>query len=295
MLRNIFFYIKESFLSTKKNGIISFATIISLTATLIIVGMFLLIYFNISVLLNDMESQLVVIAYLEEEFSEEGINKLVQDASELQGVKEARYISKEEAFQNLRDDLSEHEEILAGIQENPLPASIEIIVIESEFLENIAFQLEQYSGVEEVNYGGQLTRNLILVFDFVRKTGLAIISVLTFVAILIMVSVIKISVHSRQQEIEIMSLVGATSWFIRWPFIIEGFLKGLLSSTVAVIVLVRGYYYYANQLKIVLPFINIRPDDFVLMRMSVIIIILGVFIGIFGSMISLRKIRYEEL
>jgi len=282
-------------LSTKKNGIISFATIISLTATLIIVGMFLLIYFNISVLLNDMESQLVVIAYLEEEFSEEGINKLVQDASELQGVKEARYISKEEAFQNLRDDLSEHEEILAGIQENPLPASIEIIVIESEFLENIAFQLEQYSGVEEVNYGGQLTRNLILVFDFVRKTGLAIISVLTFVAILIMVSVIKISVHSRQQEIEIMSLVGATSWFIRWPFIIEGFLKGLLSSTVAVIVLVRGYYYYANQLKIVLPFINIRPDDFVLMRMSVIIIILGVFIGIFGSMISLRKIRYEEL
>lgn len=282
-------------MSTKKNGIISFATIISLTATLIIVGMFLLIYFNISVLLNDMESQLVVIAYLEEEFSEEGINKLVQDASELQGVKEARYISKEEAFQNLRDDLSEHEEILAGIQENPLPASIEIIVIESEFLENIAFQLEQYSGVEEVNYGGQLTRNLILVFDFVRKTGLAIISVLTFVAILIMVSVIKISVHSRQQEIEIMSLVGATSWFIRWPFIIEGFLKGLLSSTVAVIVLVRGYYYYANQLKIVLPFINIRPDDFVLMRMSVIIIILGVFIGIFGSMISLRKIRYEEL
>ena len=282
-------------MSTKKNGIISFATIISLTATLIIVGMFLLIYFNISVLLNDMESQLVVIVYLEEEFSEEEINKLVQDASELQGVKEARYISKEEAFQNLRDDLSEHEEILAGIQENPLPASIEIIVIESEFLENIAFQLEQYSGVEEVNYGGQLTRNLILVFDFVRKTGLAIISVLTFVAILIMVSVIKISVHSRQQEIEIMSLVGATSWFIRWPFIIEGFLKGLLSSTVAVIVLVRGYYYYANQLKIVLPFINIRPDDFVLMRMSVIIIILGVFIGIFGSMISLRKIRYEEL
>jgi cell division transport system permease protein len=295
MLRNLFFYIKESFLSTKKNGIISFATIISLTATLIIVGMFLLIYFNISVLLNDMESQLVAIAYLEEEFSEEKINKLVQDASELQGVREARYISKEEAFQNLRDDLSEHEEILAGIQENPLPASIEIIVTESEFLENIAFQLEQYSGVEEVNYGGQLTRNLILVFDFVRKTGLAIIFILIFIAILIMVSVIKISVHSRQQEIEIMSLVGATSWFIRWPFIIEGFLKGLLSSTVAVIVLVRGYYYYANQLKVILPFINITPDDFVLIRMSVIIIVLGVFIGIFGSLISLRKIRCEEL
>jgi len=295
MLRNILFYIKEAFLSTKKNGIISFATVISLTATLIIVGMFLLMSLNISIFLNNMESQLLAIAYLKDEISEEEVKILVQDASELQGVHEIRYISKEEAFQNLKEDLSEHEEILAGIQENPLPASIEIIVIEPQYLEEIAFQLEKYNGVEEVNYGGQLTRNLLLVFDFVRKTGIAIISILIFISILIMVSVIKISVHSRQQEIEIMSLVGATSWFIRWPFIIEGFLKGLLSSTLAVIVLVRGYYYYTNQLRMILPFINIAPDNLVLIRMTAFIIILGLFIGIFGSMISLRKIRYEEL
>jgi cell division transport system permease protein len=295
MLRNILFYIKEAFLSTKKNGIISFATVISLTATLIIVGMFLLISFNISVFLNNMESQLLAIAYLKDGLSEEEINMIVQDASELQGVQEIRYISKEEAFQNLKEDLSEHEEILAGIQENPLPASIEIIVNEPQYLEEIAFQLEQYNDVEEVNYGGQLTRNLLLVFDFVRKTGIAIISILIFIAILIMVSVIKISVHSRQQEIEIMSLVGATSWFIRWPFIIEGFLKGLISSIIAAIVLVRGYYYYTNQLRMILPFINIAPDNLVLIRMTAFIIILGLFIGIFGSMISLRKIRYEEL
>jgi cell division transport system permease protein len=295
MLRNILFYIKEAFLSTKKNGIISFATVISLTATLIIVGMFLLISFNISVFLNNMESQLLAIAYLKDGLSEEEINMIVQDASELQGVQEIRYISKEEAFQNLKEDLSEHEEILAGIQENPLPASIEIIVNEPQYLEEIAFQLEQYNDVEEVNYGGQLTRNLLLVFDFVRKTGIAIISILIFIAILIMVSVIKISVHSRQQEIEIMSLVGATSWFIRWPFIIEGFLKGLISSIIAAIVLVRGYYYYTNQLGMILPFISISPNNIILIRMTVIIISLGLFIGIFGSMISLRKIRYEEL
>jgi cell division transport system permease protein len=92
-----------------------------------------------------------------------------------------------------------------------------------------------------------------------------------------------------------MSLVGATSWFIRWPFIIEGFLKGLLSSIIAVIVLVRGYYYYINQLRMILPFIDIAPDNIVLIRMTVFIITLGLFIGIFGSIISLRRIRYEEL
>jgi cell division transport system permease protein len=295
MLRNIPFYIKEAFLSTKKNGIISFATVISLTATLIIVGMFLLISFNISIFLNNMESQLLAIAYLQDGLSEEEIDTLVQDVSELQGVQEIRYISKEEAFQNLKEDLSEHEEILAGIQENPLPASIEIIVTKPQYLEEITFQIEQYNGIEEVNYGGQLTKNLLLVFDFVRKTGIAIISLLIFIAILIMVSVIKIGVHSRQQEIEIMSLVGATSWFIRWPFIIEGFLKGLLSSIIAVIVLVRGYHYYINQLRMILPFIDIAPDNIVLIRMTVFIITLGLFIGIFGSIISLRRIRYEEL
>ena len=291
----MFFYIKEAFLSTKKNGIMSFATIISLTATLIIVGMFLLISLNINFFLNDIESQLVAIAYLKDDISEENINKLIQDTSELQGVKDVRYISKEEAFQRLREDLSEHEDMLAGIPENPLPASIEILVTETDFLEEIAFQLNQYNGIEEVNYGGQLTKNLILVFDFVRNTGLAIISLLIFIAVLIMVSVIKISVHSRHEEIEIMSLVGATSWFIRWPFIIEGFLKGLFSSFLAVIVLIKGYLYYMEKVKMILSFLNISSDQSIMIRITVIIILLGVFIGIFGSMISLRKIRYEEL
>ena len=291
----MFFYIKEAFLSTKKNGIMSFATIISLTATLIIVGIFFLISLNVNLFLDDIESQLVAIAYLKDDISEEDINKLVQDTSELQGVKEVKYISKEAAFQKLREDLSEHEDMLAGIPENPLPASIEILVTETDFLEEIAFQLNQYNGIEEVNYGGQLTKNLILVFDFVRNTGLAIISLLIFVAILIMVSVIKISVHSRHEEIEIMSLVGATSWFIRWPFIIEGFLKGLFSSFLAVIVLIKGYLYYMEKVRMILPFLNISSDQSILIRIAVIIILLGVFIGIFGSMISLSKIRYEEL
>ena len=291
----MFFYIKEAFLSTKKNGIMSFATIISLTATLIIVGIFFLISLNVNLFLDDIESQLVAIAYLKDDISEEDINKLVQDTSELQGVKEVRYISKEAAFQKLREDLSEHEDMLAGIPENPLPASIEILVTETGFLEEIAFQLNQYNGIEEVNYGGQLTKNLILVFDFVRNTGLAIISLLIFISVLIMVSVIKISVHSRHEEIEIMSLVGATSWFIRWPFIIEGFLKGLFSSFLAVIVLIKGYLYYMEKVRMIIPFLNICSDQVILIRIAVTIILLGVFIGIFGSMISLSKIRYEEL
>lgn len=295
MLRNIFFYSKEAFLSTKKNGIMSLATVISLTATLIIVGMFLFISLNIHHFLANLESQLIAVAYLRDEFSEEEVNKLLLDVSELKGVKEVQYISKDDAFQKLKDDLVGHEDVLAGIPDNPLPASIEIMVSETSFLEDIALQLEQYSGIEEVNYGGQLTKNLILVFDFIRKTGFTIIFVLVFIAILIMVSVIKISVHSRQKEIEIMALVGATSWFIRWPFIIEGFLKGLISSVLATFILVRAYFYFLGQIRMNLPFMLITTDEVVIIKTGLTVVLLGTLIGVFGSMLSLRKISYEEL
>jgi len=295
MLRNLLFFIKEAFLSTKKNGIMSFATIVSLIATLLIVGLFLIISLNIDNILSDIESQLVAIVYLSDSATEEEVNEIIQNAIETEGVKEVKYISKEDAFQKLKSDLSEHEEILAGITENPLPASLEITVTDTAYLEEISFNLNQFEKIEEVNYGGQLTKNLLLILNLVRRSGLAIIYILVFISILLMVSVIKISVHSRYEEIEIMALVGATSWFIRWPFIIEGFLKGLLSSLAASFIVSRGYLYYMEKIKLSIPFINIILDNQILLRVSVILILLGVFIGIFGSIISLRKISFGEL
>lgn len=295
MIRNILFYIKEAFLSTKKNGIISLATIVCLTATLIIVGIFLIISLHINNFIANLESDLIAVAYLKDDLSQEEIGKLVQNTSSLEGVREVVYISKEEALQKLKEDLTEHEEILAGLPENPLPSSLEITVFEAGFLDEVSFQVNQFKGIEEVNYGGQLTKNLLIIFDFIRKTGLGIILILLFVSILIMFAVIKISVHSRQQEIEIMALVGATSWFIRWPFIIEGFLKGLLSSLISFFIIYKAYKFYLTQVKSLIPFIsdNLEPDF--ILRIGITLLFLGVFIGIFGSMLSLRKISYEEL
>ena len=295
MIRNILFYIKEAFLSTKKNSIISLATVICLTATLIIVGVFLIISFNIDVFITNIESQLTAIAYFKDNLPEAEVQKLVNEISALKGVKEVHYISKEEALQRLREDLAEHEDILAGLPENPLPSSLEIKVYETDYLEEIANLIGQYKGVEEVNYGGELTRSLMVIFNFIRKAGVGIVLVLLTISILIMFSVIKISVHSREQEIEIMALVGATSWFIRWPFIIEGFLKGLLSSFVSFIILSRAYQYFINQVIGIFPFVPTGMERELVIKVGILLVLLGTLIGIFGSMLSLRKISYEEL
>ncbi len=295
MIRNLFFYIREAFFSTKKNGIISLATIVCLTATLIIVGIFLIISLNINIFIANLESQLIAVAYLTDDLSQDEIEKLVQNTGGLEGVKGVDYVSKEEALQRLKEDLTEHKEILAGIQENPLPSSLEITVYDSNYLEETSYQISQFKGIEEVNYGGQLTKNLLIVFEFIRKAGLGIILVLLFVSILIMFAVIKISVHSRQEEIEIMALVGATNWFIRWPFIIEGFFKGLISSLLAFAVLGKAYQYFSGQAKEIIPFISINLKADFALRIGIILLFLGIFIGVFGSMLSLRRISYEKL
>lgn len=295
MIRNILFYLKEAFLSAKKNSIISFATVICLTATLIIMGIFLILSLNLNIFLANVESQLIAVSYLKDNLSEEEIRKLAKEISGLDGVREVHYISKEEALQKLKEDLDEHADILAGMPENPLPSSLEIKVYETDYLEEVALQVAQYNGIEEVNYGGEITNNVILLFDFIRKTGLGIIAVLLGISILIMFSVIKISIHSRQQEIEIMALVGATSWFIRWPFIIEGFLKGLVSSFIAFLLLSKAYQYFIEQMEKIIPFIPIGSEQEFIIKIGIILILIGTLIGIFGSMLSLRRINYEEL
>lgn len=295
MIRNILFYIKEAFLSARKNGVISLATLVCLTATLIIVGILLTISVNINVFIDNLESQLVVIAYFKDNIATEEVGKIVEYVESLNGVKEVIFISKEEALDKLKEDLAEQADILAGLPENPLPSSLEIKVDDSSFLEDIASLLGQYKEIDEVNYGGELTKNLMIIFNFVRKSGITVIMTLLSVSLLIMFSVIKISIHSRQQEIEIMSLVGATGWFIRWPFIIEGFLKGLISSLTAIVVLNKIYYYFTEKVTEIIPFIPIALAQDFMIKISLILLLIGTLIGIFGSMLSLRKINFEEL
>ena len=144
MIKNILFYIKEAFLSIKKNSITSLATIICLTATLVIVGLFLIISSNIAAFITNLESQLISVAYFKDDISEEQVKNLIEEINQIDGVKEVSYISKEEALQKLKTDLAGHEDILAGLPDNPLPSSLEIKVHEIKYLEKTALTVSQF-------------------------------------------------------------------------------------------------------------------------------------------------------
>ena len=289
VFENSGFYLKEALHSIKRNILINIATFISFTTILIILGAFLLIYANMNLFLENMESQLEIIAYLEDNISEKEINGLNEKISNITGINEIKYISKEDAFKNLLTDLGSQQDILTAIEANPLPDSYIIRLTDNRNIHKIADSIAKFNHVDEVEYGKGIAEKLLKFTSIFRKVGLIILGFLIFSSILIISNIIKITVYTRKNEIEIMNLAGATAWFVRWPFIIAGFLQGFISAIFAVSILYKTYFFTINTIQRNIPFLTLIWDKLELLPIGLAIIILGSLIGITGSLFSVGK------
>ena len=289
IFENMGFYFREALLSFRRSTLMSIAAILSTTTILLIVGMFLLISINSSLFLKNLESQLEIIVYLEDNISKAELNTLTNNFNSINEIKEVKFVSKEEAYQRLSKDLGEQKDILRAIEKNPLPASFEIQIKDPKMIEQIANQITKFVKVEEVEYGRETAERLLNFTYIFRRAGMLVLVLLVFASILIISNIIKITVYARRNEIEIMSLVGATSWFIKWPFIIEGFLQGFISALFSIIILYNFYIFAVNKVHQVIPFLPLVVDNMDLLPIGIAIVLLGSFVGILGSMFSVGK------
>ena len=289
IFENMGFYFREALLSFRRSTLMSMATILSITTILIIVGVFLLISINSSLFLKNIESQLEIIVYLEDNISQAEINNIKSNIASIDGIKEVKYVSKEEAYQRLLKDLGEQKDILSAIEKNPLPASLEIQVKDPKVIEQIANRIAEFKKVEEVEYGREIAEKLLNFTYVFRRAGMLVLALLVFASILIISNIIKITVYARRNEIEIMSLSGATSWFIKWPFIIEGFLQGFISSLFSIIILYNFYIFAVDKVQQAIPFLPLVVDNMDLLPIGIAIVLLGSLVGILGSMFSVGK------
>ena len=283
------FYFREALLSFRRSALMTTAAILSITTILIIVGMFLLISINSSLFLKNLESQLEIVVYLEDNIPQAEINNLKSNITSIDGIKEVKFVSKEEAYQYLLKNLGEQKDILSAIEKNPLPASFEIQVKDPKVIEQIANRIAEFKKVEEVEYGQEIAEKLLNFTYVFRRAGMLVLALLVFASILIISNIIKITVYARRNEIEIMSLVGATSWFIKWPFIIEGFLQGFISSVLSTIILYNFYFFAINKVHQAIPFLPLVVDNVDLLPIGIAIVLLGSLVGILGSMFSVGK------
>jgi cell division transport system permease protein len=289
IFENMGFYFREALLSFRRSTLMSMATILSITTILIIVGMFLLISINSSLFLKNLESQLEIVIYLEDNISKAELNNLKSNITSIDGIKEVKFVSKEEAYQRLSEDLGEQKDILSAIEVNPLPASFEIQVKDPKVIEQIANRIAEFKKVEEVEYGRETAERLLNFTYIFRRAGMLVLVFLVFASILIISNIIKITVYARRNEIEIMSLAGATSWFIKWPFIIEGFLQGFISAIFSIIILYNFYFFAVNKVHQAIPFLPLVVDNIDLLPVGIAIVLLGSLVGLLGSMFSVGK------
>lgn len=293
IIRGMFNAIKQAFIQIFRNRAMSFASVFSITAMLLVLGLFFILIVNVNMATVSAKKQFDTIQiYLMEETSQVETQKIIHGIKELDGVAEAWYLSKDEAMEEYKLKWGDKSYLLDGFAENPLPNSIRIKISDLEKADNIVAAAKKYQGIEDIKYYKTAVDKLLKVTGYIRTGALAIIISLIAVSVVVVSNTIKLTVLARAREIGIMKYVGANNWFIRGPFLVEGMLIGLLSALVSV-GLVTFVYHKVMELfetdMFLIFSVNMVPQGFMTINLLWIFTALGISIGAFGSIISMRR------
>lgn len=288
---------KEGVVGLWRNRGMSVASISSVAAVLLVLGLFLILILNVNSIVASVESSVEIKVFLLEGLTTSDINSIGAKIEGISGVKEIIFESKEEALKKYKKQLGDKGELLEGLEgeNNPFPNSYIVKVEEPGLIGVVAQEIGSLEGVEEVRYGKDIVDKLLKITNFIRAMGMALVLVLSFISVFIISNTIKLAVASRRKEISIMKYVGATDTFIRLPFIIEGFLFGILGAVLSSGILALVYNYFINLMNrnfgslYVLISGSLTPFHHTMYQVSLLLLVAGGLIGIAGSRISLRK------
>ncbi|MBQ9973183.1 MAG: ABC transporter permease, partial [Firmicutes bacterium] len=234
-----------------------------------------------------------VSAYLEDDVTTQDAETIIMQLAGMEEIAEIYYLDKDTAMEQWKvQQWGDDAYMLDGLVENPLPNSIEITVRELSDADKVAEVLGTFDGIMKINYYKETVDKLVKVTDALTKGMLVIMAFLVIVSVVVVSNTVKLTVFARQREIEIMKYVGATNWFIRGPFLIEGIVIGLISAFVSVILTGLVYSRIVSMVALDLNLImgmQMVGTAFMVKNLVWIFVSLGVSIGAVGSIISMRR------
>ncbi|WP_049685613.1 permease-like cell division protein FtsX [Thermoanaerobacter kivui] len=290
LFRNFKYFFKESFSNLTRNRLMTVASITSVMAALLILGLFLVIVLNVDTMANQVESQLELKAFLKDDLTKEQIDRIGSDIKSLEGVTSVTFESKKQALENFKRQLGDKSYLVDGLEkDNPLPQSYIVKVKDANMMKDISKEIKQINGVDKVSYGQDVVEKLLGIIKIIRIVGLSVILILFIISIVIISNTIKLGVFARRREINIMKYIGATDWFIRWPFLIEGVILGLLGALLSVTILAVLYGYAVNLVNNRLIVFELLPLDKILGDITLYFSVIGAIIGALGSIISIKR------
>lgn len=289
-VRTIEYYIREVFISLRRNNWMSVASIGTVAVSLFIFGMFLMMVMNMNKLAENMESQVQINVYLLDKVDREQARDIEKDLKEIEGVETVGFVTKDEAMERFKDRLGDQKTLLDALDEtNPLPDSFEVTVTNPNLVKTAAEKMEKLDGVECAKYGQDVMEHLFEITRLLRIFGFTLMLVLAFATLFIISNTIRLTVFARRKEIAIMKYVGATDWFIRWPFVMEGMVLGLFGSIIAAMVLRTAYTAMAEKVYDTLAFFPLIPEQPFLTYITIVVVISGMVVGAIGSAVSIKK------
>ncbi|MBS4762351.1 permease-like cell division protein FtsX [Carnobacteriaceae bacterium zg-ZUI252] len=289
MIRILFRHFREAVLSVTRNFGRSFLSITTVGLILLLMSGFATVLLNVNKMAQDATSTLEVNVYVDSAASDADIKYLESQLKNLPQVTNVRYSSKDDQLAAIVEKYPSFN--LFQNDTNPLLNAFIISLKDGEQIKTVSSQVKSFMFVYKVNDGGDITDKLVAFSNGFQFWGLVLIAVLVFIAIILIMNTIRSTIISRHTEISIMRLVGATKWFIRWPFLIEGALIGLLGSVLPAAVLYFGYEFIYAMItpQLVLTQYSLLPSDPYAWIIALSVMMLGVVVGAVGSVISIRR------
>ena len=290
------YFIGEGFSNVFKNKKSTGASLMIMCATMIIFGIFLILGENINHFVDEVESEQGISVFVKNEATQEQIDELGEKIRAIDGVNTVDFVSKDEALEQMKERFGERQDLLEGYEgeNNIFTASYVVTLTDLTKSKSVQDQISTYTDVvKKINSKDEVTSTLINLAKGIKIVTGVILVLLVIISIFIIANTIKLTVHARRKEISIMKYVGATNNFIRWPFIVEGMIIGILASIISIVIVGFAYNFVAEKLVNAefMQLINMSLISFSDMFSSIIFVymLLGIGIGVLGSVISMRK------
>jgi len=290
------YLLREAVDNIKSNRTTTFVALATTTFTMLGMGVFLLLYLNVQEALGSLREEIKVIVYLRDTVSPQAVSRVRAEIGQDPAVAGIEYVSREQALATFRAQFPSEERLLSGLGDNPFPASLVVKVSpayrSSEQVRELVQKLSALSETEEVLYSQDWIENLAVALRYLKALGLGVGMVLAASMVTILANTIRLTLHARRDEIEIMHLIGATTAFIKTPFVLEGALLGGAGALCSLFLLRTLFGLTEAQLALRGTFWGIgRGLVFLPDRVTVAFLLLGIMLGCLGSVVSLLQLR----
>ena len=288
------FFLSRAITNIRQNVFVNVVTVGTITLALLIVSLFLLIFVNLESAAENWSERVQVTVYFDKELTSHEQSAFREKISEIPGVSRVIYVSRDEALKRFKGRLRGQETLLEGVRAEILPTSFEIVLKrayrETVSVESFVTKLKLIPGISEVQYGEEWVRRFNSFLNFMRLLGALLGGFLVIAVIFIVSNTIKLTIYSRRDELEVMSLVGATRFFITAPFLLEGIMQGLAGSVFSLALL---YGLYEGFLQTAGSFITFNPAvsglSFLPVEYLSGLLLAGALLGFIGSLTSLKR------